>query len=193
MTAGEGHDAGRACEPPHPYGIDCPSERGAPYDVEELFLEHHAALVQYLFRVGGDPDDAQDAAQEAFVKLMGATPPLSPPAWLYRVGKNVALDTLRMGVRHRRLLDAKPERAMGDALLTPEQRTEAVSVRDWVRTRLSRLSEKEQQILLMREEGYTHREIAQTLGGTDNSVAKAHSRAKMRLAVALGPGRPDDP
>ena len=43
-------------------------------DAARLFEEHHAGLYRYLLRLTGDADMAQDAAQEAFVRLLARRP-----------------------------------------------------------------------------------------------------------------------
>ena len=56
-------------------------------DVAALFHEHHGSLVRYLNRLTGDPDLANDAAQEAFLRIQERPPGRSHElrAWLFRV------------------------------------------------------------------------------------------------------------
>jgi len=156
-------------------------------DVAGLFAEHHAPLFRYLSRLTGDPDVAEDAAQEAFVKLVERPPaPGETRAWLYRVGTNAAWLALRTRGRRRRLLEAAPERApVGDAPPAPDAAAETAEVRARVRAALDGLSEKERQILLMQQEGFRYREIAEAVGTTTQSVGTMLARALRKLAAEL--------
>jgi RNA polymerase sigma-70 factor (ECF subfamily) len=156
-------------------------------DVSGLFAEHHAPLFRYLSRLTGDPDVAEDAAQEAFVKLVERPPaPGETRAWLYRVGTNAAWLALRTRGRRRRLLDAAPERApVGDAPPAPDAAAEVAEVRARVRAALDALGEKERQILLMQQEGFRYREIAEAVGTTTQSVGTMLARALKKLAAEL--------
>lgn len=156
-------------------------------DVAGLFAEHHAPLFRYLSRLTGDPDVAEDAAQEAFVKLVERPPaPGETRAWLYRVGTNAAWLALRTRGRRRRLLEAAPERApVGDAPPAPDAAAETAEVRTRVRAALDGLNEKERQILLMQQEGFRYREIAEAVGTTTQSVGTMLARALRKLAAEL--------
>ena len=156
-------------------------------DVAGLFAEHHAPLFRYLSRLTGDPDVAEDAAQEAFVKLVERPPaPGETRAWLYRVGTNAAWLALRTRGRRRRLLEAAPERApVGDAPPAPDAAAETAEVRARVRAALDGLCEKERQILLMQQEGFRYREIAEAVGTTTQSVGTMLARALRKLAAEL--------
>jgi RNA polymerase sigma-70 factor (ECF subfamily) len=156
-------------------------------DVARLFAEHHAALFRYLSRMTGDPDLAADAAQEAFVRLVEKPPgPGETRGWLFRVGMNAARESERTRVRRLRLLDEKPARApMGDAPPGPDEALEREERRGTVRRALAGLPERDRRILLMREEGFSHREIAEAVGTTTGSVGTMIARALDKLAAEL--------
>jgi len=54
-----------------------------------------------------------------------------------------------------------------------------------VRDALATLNDKERAVLLMREEGFTHREIAVAVGTTTGSVGTMFARALDKLATRL--------
>jgi RNA polymerase sigma factor (sigma-70 family) len=156
-------------------------------DAAALFAEHHASLFRYLSRLTGSPDVAADAAQEAFVKLLEKPPaPGETRAWLFRVGTNAARLAERTRGRRARLLEHRPERApLGDAPPTPEQAFEAAEARRRVREAMEVLTERDRTLLLMREEGFSHREIAEAVGTTTGSVGTMIARALDKLAARL--------
>lgn len=63
---------------------------------------------------------------------------------------------------------------------------EREEARERVRRALAALSEKERLLLLMREEGFKHREIAAAVGTTTASVGTLIARALVKLAGHLG-------
>ena len=152
-----------------------------------LFEEHHAPLFRYLARLSGDPDVAADAAQEAFVRLIERPPPAEVQrAWLFTVGTNLVLEGRRTRTRRTRLLAGSPARApMADEPLDAHARVEGDDRRQAVTAALAALSGKERTAVLMREEGFSHREIADAVGTTTGSVGTLLVRALDKLAGAL--------
>jgi RNA polymerase sigma-70 factor (ECF subfamily) len=144
-----------------------------------LFDEQFPSLFRYLDRLTGDPDLAADLAQEAFVRLyQRGSPPDDVRAWLAAVASNLLRDDRRRAARRGRLLDAHP----GDAPLgTGPEAADAVIVADerrgTVRRALDRLPLRDRQILLLRHEGYSYREIAQAVDVAETGVGTLLARA----------------
>jgi RNA polymerase sigma-70 factor (ECF subfamily) len=156
-------------------------------DAARLFEQHHDALLRYLVRLTGDLDAAHDAAQEAFARLV-AKPPRNehPRAWLFTVATNVVRAGANAGRRRAALLRAGVARAPhSDPVPSPEYAALAEADRRRVRAALDALPEKERVMLLMREEGFSHREIAEAVGTTTGSVGTMLARALDRLAALL--------
>lgn len=156
-------------------------------DAARLFTEHHDALFRYVVRLTGDSDLAQDAVQETFTRLI-TSPPRNenPRAWLYTVATNIVRAAANMESRHRDLLAENVNRA---PLPVQPAEPDADAVRndeaERVRAALNALPERERTILLMREEGFTHREIAEAVGTTTGSIGTMIARALDRLATML--------
>jgi RNA polymerase sigma factor (sigma-70 family) len=155
----------------------------------ELFDAHHDALFRYLVRLCGDRDVAADAAQEAFVRVIERPPPSGAArAWLFKVATNLILEERRTEGRRRRLLAGAAARApMADPPRDPHELAEARDAHARVTAALSALSPKERSAILMREEGFAHREIAEALGTTTGSVGTLLTRALDRLGQVLVP------
>jgi RNA polymerase sigma-70 factor (ECF subfamily) len=130
------------------------------------FNEVRAELVSTLFFVLGNQEDAQDAAQDAFLKCWRTRAGLAQVqnlrAWIFRVGLNAAKDLQRNAWRRR----AKP---LGDA--TPPEVNAAPPPADCLEERESRerlkqalleLRPEEKEIFLLRQNGeLTYEEIAE--------------------------------
>lgn len=81
--------------------------------IAELFREHNRALVAFLQCRLNSPSDAQEVAQEAYVRLVTLERPEqvdSLRAYLFRIASNLAVDRLRMRkVRHDHPIEAPEE------------------------------------------------------------------------------------
>lgn len=147
---------------------------------EDVYERSFPSLFRYLHRYTGDADAATDLAQEAFMRLLSArVPEADARAWLFRVATNLARDRSRARTRRLRLLD----RWLGggeDAVAADEgiERREAV---ERVRLALDALDGRDRRMLLMREEGFTYREIAEAVGVAPGSVGTLIARAVERF------------
>jgi RNA polymerase sigma factor (sigma-70 family) len=157
-------------------------------DVEALFNQHQTALLRYLLRYTGDPDAAADAAQETYLTLI-ERPPQSQEnvrAWLFSVATNV----VRQNRRKRREVALAPNEVaqipLVDSAPNALAALELDEKRNAVRGIVAKLSAKERTVLLMREEGFTHREIAGAVGTTTKSIGTMIDRALQKLASYLG-------
>jgi RNA polymerase sigma-70 factor (ECF subfamily) len=155
--------------------------------IAELFDANHRSLFRYLVRLRGDPDVAEDAIQETFMRLIEKPPRRKlERAWLFTVARNAALEHLRTRSRRERVLAAQSGRApIADPPSDPHETLEAHERQQAVLSALTVLSTKERTAVLMREEGFSHREIATAVGTTTGSVGTLIARALLRLSSVL--------
>lgn len=129
------------------------------------FNEVRAELVSTLYFVLGNHDDAQDAAQDAFLKCWRSRETLGEVrnlrAWIFRVGLNAAKDLQRSAWRRK----AKPMPAtlgvsdMGEA--SAAQSLEDKEAMEQLREALLKLRPEEKAVFLLRQNGdLTYDEIA---------------------------------
>ena len=159
-----------------------------PFEVEftAIFNAEFRRLYRYLDRLSGDPELALDVAQEAFIKLYdrGALPD-SPPAWLITVAMNLFRNAQSTRQRHRRLLTLmRGEAVHSDPPPSPGEVAGANDTRKRVRAALDRLPEREGQLLLLRAEGWSYRDIAAVLGLNEGSVGTMLARARRAFQEA---------
>lgn len=148
-------------------------------DYDRLFHRLHPPLFRYLQRLTGDPDAAEDAAQEAFVRLTRQSlPEEEVRPWLFTVATNLVRDRARKAQRHQRLQVHVPRAATPEAPDASVQRKERIAM---VRAALETLQERDRTMLLMREEGFKYEEIAQTVGVAPGSVGTLLARAARRF------------
>jgi RNA polymerase sigma factor (sigma-70 family) len=158
----------------------------------ELFQEHFDRLFRYLDRLSGDPDLAADLAQETFIKLYerGSLPEV-PGAWLITVAMNLFRNAHTTRERRSRLLQVVPEaERFADRTVSPPHSAQSRDLERKVRRALDGMPERERQMLLLRAEGYSYKDIAEALSLQETSVGVMLARAK-RAFVALYEDRSD--
>jgi RNA polymerase sigma-70 factor (ECF subfamily) len=156
----------------------------------ELVCRHQSAVVGLVYRMCGDPQQAEDAAQEAFIRVWQNLNSYKPQhafrSWLYRIATNTTLDSLRRE-RPTAELDSL---FLADASPTPEQSTEQGQRAAQVRRAIARLSEPLRIVLILREyQELSYQEIAETLdiptGTVMSRLNTARSQLRQELLVLL--------
>ncbi|HEX8432925.1 MAG TPA: sigma-70 family RNA polymerase sigma factor [Longimicrobium sp.] len=167
-----------------------PDERGPDYD--GIFRRLYPSLFRYLYRLAGDSDAADDMAQEAFVRLLGRRlPEEEARLWLFTVATNLFRDRTRMSRRRERILTTHPPAPSG--FPRPDEALERSRAVQEVRAALTKIAPRDQQMLLMREEGFRYDEIAKAAGVAPGSVGTLLARAARRFAAAYEqPGEKGD-
>jgi RNA polymerase sigma-70 factor, ECF subfamily len=164
------------------------SDAMAIHDVVlEEYDREHVAIRRYLAFSGISECVAEDAVQEAFLRLQihlergGERSNLR--AWLYRVAHNLALHELQ-GARHR--LSDPLENEAGtskavDPAGSPEQMLLGKERSDRVRTAIGQLPEVPRQCVVMRAQGLRLREIAEVLGLSVSTVSEHVQRGLQQV------------
>lgn len=154
---------------------------------DELFDEVYPGLYRYCLRLTADPDVAEDATQEAFVRLLERRIRGDPAAlrgWLFKVATYLIRDQARVESNRARLLAEHPIAAADGK--TPADHAERADRVAAVRHALSELDERDRMLLLLREEGFAYRELAEAIGVQPTSVGTLLARARRRFTEALG-------
>ena len=153
----------------------------------QLFNERFPSLFRYLHRLTGDADLAEDLAQEVFVKLyQRGSMPDDTRGWMGAVANNLLRDNRRTAKRRLRLLSSQPpEMTAGSPSPASDEKVLSDERRDAVRAALAKLSDRDQQLLLLRHEGYSYREIARAVGVAESSVGTLLIRATAAFEAAV--------
>jgi len=152
-------------------------------------VRRHAPRVRALCASTLGASEAEDAAQETFLKAHRALPRYAGGAafgtWLHRIAVNHCLDVLRAAGRRRSdsldaLLEADAS-ALGTVLSEPSP-AKALEDRDAVERLLSRLNPEQRLALTLREaEGMSYDEIAKVMSCSLDSVKARIKRARAEL------------
>ena len=155
----------------------------AARETEDLFGEHQESLLRYIRYHFNDRSEAEDIAQESFVRFYQARSRKEeirqPKAWLFRVAHNLLIDLKRR---------KKPELLDEQGWLTVEGRMVVEPIR-WDRAAVSglpwhRLTPMEMECLRLRSEGLKLREIGEVLEVSISTVVSYISRAITKLRPA---------
>ena len=158
-----------------------------------LVALHEKKVYNLALRMCGNPEDAWDTAQEAFLSAWRGLPSFRGEAgfstWLYRLTSNAAIDLLRRTKRQRGESSLDDE-ALGidavDRTPSPQERAEESELRGAVTAGLARLSDSHRQALVLREvQELSYEEIAQVLEVDLGTVKSRISRARSALRKIL--------
>ncbi len=135
-------------------------------DFVRAFNRTRAELVSTLYYLLGSYDDAQDVAQEAFIKCWrtrgSVTNLKNPRAWIFRVGVNAAKDLRRNAWRRKAKMlgDSPPPEPDGEA--SAHDRLEEKESRERLQRALMDLRPEEKEVFLLRQNAdLTYEEIAE--------------------------------
>jgi RNA polymerase sigma-70 factor (ECF subfamily) len=153
--------------------------------IEELFRTQHARLLRVLVRLSGEAELAADLTQEAFVSLMRrGSMPDAPEAWLITGRAQSPAERAGQGESPWAAPAARHGAIGGRSHPTIGEATGARSARRQVRAALERLPERDAQLLVLRSEGYSYRDIATTLGIHEASLGTLLARARRAFVAA---------
>ncbi len=191
MTSEGANPRGSGRMLPHDVARAWRGDEGDPVgEFEAIVREHQPKLLRYANRLLRDPDAAQDAVQETFLKLL-REPPSGESAgrisnWLYRVTHNLCVDFIRKESRMRNHHE-KIETVESEAPF--ERMFDAEDARGRVEYALTRLSDNQRAALVLRiYEGKSYREIAEITGMSVSNVG-FHVYQGLKKAAAILRGR----
>jgi RNA polymerase sigma-70 factor (ECF subfamily) len=164
----------------------------APDEVLRWFDELRDPLLRYLMCAGADRADADEAVQEAFLRLYVQfrknTEPTNVRAWVFEVARNYVRDT-RKSARYRRTVVLDDAMKQQSCFADPKSNQEHSVLREERSLQLSeavgKLPERERECILLRSSGLRYREIAEILGIETNRVGALVHRAVTRLKEEL--------
>ena len=157
----------------------------------ELVRLYEKKVYALTLRMCKNPDDAAEAAQEAFLAawqgLKFFRGEASFSTWLYRLASNACVDLLRKEQRHKAaagpsLNDADTYIEVADDAATPQELAERSELREQIEEGLQSLMPEHREVLILRElHQLSYDEIAQTLDLDTGTVKSRISRGRKAL------------
>jgi RNA polymerase sigma-70 factor (ECF subfamily) len=180
---------------------------------EELVLRYQVRLITVLEHLVGKREQAEDLAQEVFLRVYRARKTYEPGAkfstWLFTIANNVASNALRSLARRREVhlaggrsgeTSAEPldQMALAASGLMPTRQLDVAEKAEVVHLAMESLNERQRMALLLSKfEGMSYADIAETMGLTIQATKSLLSRARVNLRTILEPymqegSRPQD-
>ena len=150
-------------------------------DFEILFAQHGAAVHAAVYRLTLDNAAAEDATQEAFVRLFTKPPQEQSnlPAWLKRVAVNYAIDVLRRTNRYKPMADYDHEAPAEAPVYSDQLSAEMVSALQRLRP------DHRAAVLSVDRDGMSYQDAAELLGVHLNKLKTDLLRGRRALFEML--------
>jgi RNA polymerase sigma-70 factor (ECF subfamily) len=159
--------------------------------LEALVGQYASTLYRVAFSILRNPSDAEDAVQEAFLRVLRHRDTLGEirdhRVWLIRIVWNIVLDRKRRAKTRPETDDvAELARVLPAEGLSAEQRAAAAQHHAHVLSCVDRLPKKEREVMVLSAfEELTSVEIASVLGITESSVRSRLFRARNLMGSLL--------
>jgi RNA polymerase sigma-70 factor (ECF subfamily) len=155
-----------------------------------LYDRYFPAVFGYCLSELGEPEAAEDAASQTFVKALAALPGYRETGhfrpWLFVIAHNAVQDAFRA----RRPQESLTEAAnLLDPDTSPEEQALATIDREWLDAVIGRLSRDDRRVLELRRAGLSGREIARILGISHEAAKKRQLRAMDQIRTAIAAER----
>lgn len=174
-------------------------QRGDRQAFDELVERYQTRVYNLAYRLLGDPDLANDIAQEAFVRVYRGLPSFhggsALTTWIYRIVHNLCLDEMKRQRRRPQVVgDPSDPDESGEPLLDrlPDQSAEPQSAmltgeqRRIVREAILRLRPHHRDVLVLYDlQGFSYTEIAELLSTNVGTIKSRLNRARFALAREL--------
>ena len=174
-----------------------------PGAFEEMVEKYQGRVVGILYHIVGDKEDAEDLAQDAFLRVYRSRKNYQPTAkfstWLFTIVNNLALNAIRdrkrkprsalpavdsgpMSGRPLEQMLASPSGAMPSRIFAKGEMAEVV------RHAVSQLSEEQRlAVMLNKFEDMNYKQIAEVMDKSEMAVKSLLSRARCALRDILEP------
>ena len=165
----------------------------------ELMGLYQNKVYSFCIHLTGNHEDAQDLAQEGFIRIYRALPGFRGQSafttWAYRIVANLWSNEIRKRKRQPTVpLDApvqtgegeEVQRTLSDLSYSPEEELEAKEEKALVWQALKLLSEDQRSVIVLREMyGYSYDEIAASLNCSTGTIKSRLNRARQNLTQKL--------
>jgi len=163
---------------------------------EKLVLRYQTQVYSLAYRMVGNEADAQDLAQEAFVRAWRALDSFQFSSqfstWLYRLTSNICIDFLRSQKKRKHISltvlqdDEQQQWDMPDHRPLPEEQMIVTQEREALAKAIAALDPEYRQVLILRiVNDCSYQQISEIMGIREGTVKSRLSRAREQLRKKL--------
>lgn len=163
---------------------------------DEAFTLHHRTVFRTARSVVQDAGLAEDVTQEVFIRLYKHMDSISDlemlRPWLIRVALNVARNTLRGNIRANTRDENYVKESVENSIFSVESEYEQKTEVNEITHALNKVKEPLRSCLVLKQQGLSYREIAESLSLNESSIGTYVARARaefMRFYGKAGGGR----
>jgi RNA polymerase sigma factor (sigma-70 family) len=157
---------------------------------EEAFTLHHRTVFRAARSVVQDPGVAEDVTQEVFIRLykhIDTLPNLEMlRPWLIRVALNVAKNTIRGNIRANTRDENYVKETVENSIFSVESEYEQKSEVSEINRALNKVKEPLRSCLVLKQQGLSYREIAESLSLNESSIGTYVARARTEFMRFYG-------
>lgn len=157
---------------------------------EEAFSLHHRTVFRTARSVVQDAGLAEDVTQEVFIRLykhMDSLPDVEMlRPWLIRVALNVARNTLRGNIRANTRDENYVKETVENSVFSVESEYEQRTEVSEINKALNKVKEPLRSCLVLKQQGLSYREIAESLSLNETSIGTYVARARAEFMRFYG-------
>ncbi len=167
---------------------------------DDLVRAYEKQVYNFAYRLAGNYDDANDIANEAFIKVFNAIDTFRGDAnfstWLFRIITNLYLDERKRSKAHMNipldeyidLDESTVTRQIEDSSPSPQEMLESRERAEVLQSVIQQLPDYQRaMVLLFHTQGKSYEEIAEIMGLPIGTVKSRLNRARLALRDKLGP------
>jgi RNA polymerase sigma factor (sigma-70 family) len=177
--------------------VDSMSEHTAPaaatretIGFEEAFTLHHRTVFRTARSVVRESGLAEDVTQEVFMRLYKNLDAIADAEmlrpWLIRVALNVARNTLRGNIRANTREETYVKDVVGEPVYSVETEYEQGEQMNEVNRALTKVKEPLRSCLVLKQQGLSYKEIAESLSLNETSIGTFIARGRQEFMRYYG-------
>lgn len=177
------------------------AQRGDAEAIAALYARYRRKLLNYLYRLTGDRATAEDLTQETFLRVVRYLPKYRPTGsvggWIFRIAKNLALNSFRDRKARKEVPLEEPETNSDEGEMReskiphsgpgPDREAGSRETEKQIQQALLQLPPVFREALILCDiQGHPYKEAAELLECSINTIASRLARARSKMAELLG-------
>jgi len=166
-------------------------QRGDSLAFDMLYQRHKDKLFNFIYRSCQHPESVEDIAHDTWMSIIRAAERYKPTAkfttYLYQIARNKIIDHWRQNTRSD-LGNAEVDQIQADERLynNPDDNAEQLQLINELMNALLKLPHEQREAFLLKEEGFSQKEIAEITDSKPETVKSRVRYARQQLQTLMG-------